>query len=120
HTAHQRRYDRLVQRRVPANQMPVSFRKSSGITGDTSWIILVRKSALEPFGTAIMHQVDDRRHVYVLDHIRERLVYPAPFELVRLRLDLMPRYAPANSLQTKLAAQIEVALPVFVVPHQFI
>src|SRR5579883_2146225 len=52
--------DRLVQRRIIPYQRFISLRKSLRIVRDGNRIFLIDKLFIEPLGTTIMHEVDDR------------------------------------------------------------
>src|SRR5690348_13734032 len=60
HTAHQRVYDRLVQRGIPCDEMFISLGKRGRIPCDRVGVVLVNKFTVQPERAPIMHQVDDR------------------------------------------------------------
>src|SRR4051812_12171130 len=100
--------------------MLVTLGECGGIFGDTLRGVLVNESGLKPVRTSVVDKIDDRTDAKLLDHVWQDLINPAPVELARLGLDLVPRDAPAQSLETEVAAKFKVLAPVRVVAHQFV
>ena len=120
HAAHQRVYDRLVQRRVPLDQVLIPFCERGRITRDVFGIILIGEFPFQPERAAVVHEIDNRQDLQFLDHKRNYLVGPAPVEFTLFRFDLIPRHAPANGLQSQIGRKAQVFAPVFVMPHQLV
>ena len=118
HTAHERVYDRLVERRVPGNEFLVPLGKGRGVARNEIWIIAICKFLFEPERAAVMNKVDYRVDLQLFDNERNYLVGQTPVKLSRLGLDLVPRSAPADSIQTKVTRQAKVFAPVAVMADQ--
>src|SRR5436190_13932899 len=120
HPSHQCRDYRFVQWRVPANKMTIAFGERGRIACYITRIIFITKPAREPVRTSVMHQVDDRSDVQVLNHVMNNFVDPLPLKLVRFGFDLVPWHTPADPLQSEFAAKSEILPPVTVMPHQLV
>src|SRR6202030_2783295 len=111
---------RLVQRRVSADDPPVPARHGCRVVGRGGGIAGVGERAGEPGWRAVVHEVEDDPKACFVGQVADHLVGPGPVEHAGYRVDPVPWQAVADGGGARVPGPGQVLAPLRQVAGQLV